>query len=393
MFKMCFLFILLMAAATGASAQACKFSPADCPVNGWDSWGTPDDSVEKLLNPVIPREVAMENRLRQWTTHVMKGIAEKEGWEVAEVDEGGSSGFRAADGSVLSYDLRPPHWFLMTYQFIVNQDSLQAWRTWLTDFGARRMNSVNDYAGHATAVQDQVQACMDSANHYSDLKGKYMTEHFEAYQKALLAGNKTVTNNYEKDVARYDKKITEFTDKAGTIGHNPGSEEKEKNFDAEAKALTQKFWDGTILIVQIGYNEELAKTVGSPLGGLGSPAGMGPPVGGPGASTNSVANEGFTLARWYSNSDPDNLSIDIFPRSRNILVMLLGPWVTKADQWGSYRPVYYGDKASRDQSTNKKIKSDQLQTIDFHLSGNARAIRRFLGDMPVREFNGMIARP
>jgi len=383
--RKCSLAILLTISATvwlnsDVSAQACKASPAICPPNGWENWGNADDSVDHLNNPVLPREVGMENRLRQFTTRIMEGIATREGWELTQVEDGGSSGFRAADGSVLAYELRPPHWYLFTYQFIVNQDSMTAWREWLTDFGQRRMNSVNEYASHATSVQDKVQACMDSANYYGDLKGKYMTAHFEAYQKALLAGNKAVTGNYEKDVARYDKKINEFTDKAAALQKNPGSEEKDKNYEAEGKSLNQKYWDGSILIVQIAYNQDLAKTVGTPAAGIGSPPG-----------TNNSG--GFTLAKWYLNGEPDNLSIDIFPRSKNLLLMLMGPWMTKADSYGDFRPAFYTDKTATDRSTNKKIKSDQVQTIDFHLSGNAKAIRRFVGDMPVGDFSKMIVKP
>jgi hypothetical protein len=364
-----------------ASAQACKASPAICPTNGWENWGTPDDSVSHLDNPVLPQEVAMENRLRQFTTQIMARIASKEGWEMTQVEDGGGTGYRAADGSVLAYDLRPPHWYTFTYQFIINQDSMAAWRSWLEDFGQRRMNTVNENASQQLSVQDKVQACMDSANYYGDLKGKYMTAHFETYQKALMAGNKTVTANYEKDVAQYDKKINTFTDKAGTLQKNPGSEEKEKNYDAEGKTLNQKYWDGCILIVQIAFNHELAGTVGSASSGIGSPAG-----------TNSGLNGGFTLAKWYANSEPDNFSIDLFPRSKNLLLLLMGPWNTKADSYGGFRPAFHEDKIANDRSSIKKIKSDQVQTIDFHISGNGKAMHRWLSDMPVADFNKLMVR-
>jgi hypothetical protein len=365
-----------------ASAQACKASPAICPTNGWEEWGTPDDSVSHLGNPVLPQEIGMENRLRKFTTRIMESIAAKEGWEVTQVEDGGSSGHRAADGSVLAYNLRPPHWYAFTYQFIVNQDSMAAWRNWLVDFGQRRMNTVNENANRQMSVQDKVQACMDSANYYGDLKGKYMTAHIEEYQKALMAGNKTVTNNYDKEVAKFDKKMNYFTDMAGAIQKNPGSEEKEKNYDAEGKILNQKYWDGSVLIVQIAFNQELAKTGGSSGAGIGTPQ-----------ATAIGSNAGFTLAKWYSNIEPDNFSTDLYPRSKNMLLLLMGPWVAKADSYGDFRPAFYVDKTAIDGSTNKKIKSDQVQTIDFHLSGNGKAIRRFLGDMPAGDFNKIIVKP
>jgi hypothetical protein len=379
-------FLLTVAAigcmSEGVRAQACKASPAICPPNGWENWGNPEDSADRLGNPVLPREIAMENRLRLFTTRIMERIAAKEGWEVTQVEDGGSTGYRAADESVLTYNLRPPHWHMLTYQFIVNQDSMNAWRSWLVDFGQRRMNTVNENASQQMSVQDKVQACMDSANYYGDLKGKYMTAHFEAYQKALMAGNKAAISSYEKDVARYDKKINEFTDKAGALQNNPGSVEKDKNYDTEAKALNQKYWDGCVLIVQVWFNNELAKTGGASGAGIGTPT-----------ATTTGSNAGFTLAKWYSNVDPDNFSIDLYPRSKNMLLLLMGPWLTKADSYGDFRPSFFLDKTAMDRSTNKKIKSDQVQTIDFHVSGNLRSIRRFLADMPVGEFNGLIMKP
>src|SRR5262249_19037364 len=66
-------------------AQPCKYFPADCPETRSDPYGSPEDSVSRLDNPVIPIEVTMENRLRIKVTDWMNHVAAKEGWEVVQI--------------------------------------------------------------------------------------------------------------------------------------------------------------------------------------------------------------------------------------------------------------------------------------------------------------------
>lgn len=89
----------------------------------------------------------MENRLRNQMTGMMNRIAAKEGWEVVELSEDLASGARDANGNVLSYPMRSPHWMQFHFQFIVDADSLKAWSRWLMEFAQRRLD--NARAGKA----------------------------------------------------------------------------------------------------------------------------------------------------------------------------------------------------------------------------------------------------
>jgi len=136
----CLLLLLTGMCYTGFT-QSCKYFPADCPETRPDPYGSPEDSISRLDNPVIPQEITMENRLRNRVTEIMNRIAAKEGWEVVELSEDLGSGARDASGNVLPYPLRSPHWMQFRFQFIVNADSLKAWSSWLMEFAQRRLDN------------------------------------------------------------------------------------------------------------------------------------------------------------------------------------------------------------------------------------------------------------
>lgn len=269
--------LLLMGLVQTGLSQPCKYAPADCPVNGVDQYGTSDDSVARMENPVLPLEITMENRLRARATDIISHIAAKEGWEYAELSEDCGSGARDANGAVLAYALRSPHWMQFHFQVIVNEDSLQAWKSWLMEFARRRLD--NARAGKSDA-----------------------------------------------------------------------------GFEAERKRQRVHFRDASVLTVEIGFNMDFAKT------------------------PDEVAVPAVTSAPiWMSNPAPDPIAIDWINRSRNCVLLLHGNW-KKSPLGGGYK------------ATGKKIKCDQIETITVHLSGNAAAIRRCLGDWPVAELDGMIVR-
>jgi hypothetical protein len=351
-----------------ASAQSCALFPADCPVNGADSYGTEDDSTSRLGNPVIPQEITMENRLRRWMASMLGHMADNQGWQLVQISEGGSSGFRAADESVLKYPLRPPHWYVATWEFIVNNDSLKAWNDWLQQFGQQRLDRLNQNTASQTAAYDRSKPYRDSVDRYTQLMGQYMQDHITQYQKDLAAGNKAGTNAYEKAVTGYQKKSDYFTQKIADMSKDPGAEKDDADAETLRKKQTIHFRDATVLVVEFEFNNEYAKTAGSATGFA-----AGAPI-------------------WYSNTDPDPIAVNFFDRSRTNVLVLEGEWKMKADNYGGYRPAFYFDKTSVDKTTPKRIKCDQVQTIDIHLSGNQQAIRKFLAAFPRTELTALTTR-
>ncbi|HXB94617.1 MAG TPA: hypothetical protein VNU70_05645, partial [Puia sp.] len=208
----------------------------------------------------------------------------------------------------------------------------------------------------------------DSIDHYAQLMGQYMQDHIAQYQKDVMAGNKSGTGTYEKTVAAYQKKSDFFTQKIADMAKDPGAEKE----DVDAETLRKKqgihFRDASLLVVEFEFNMDYAKTAGTATGYA-----AGAPI-------------------WYSNPDPDPISIDFFDRSQTNVLLFEGEWNKKPDNYGGYRPAFYFTRTNTDKTTPKRIKCDQVQTIDIHLSGNPQAIRKFLAVLPRAEIASLIAR-
>jgi hypothetical protein len=124
-----------------ATAQ-CSLTPAECPATPRYPYGSAEDSASRMGNPLLPREITMENQLRSIATGIMDEITTREHWSYTVLSEEYGSGYNLADGSVLKYPLRPPHWLTIRYQVIVDEDSLNAWRSWLQAFAQRRLDAM-----------------------------------------------------------------------------------------------------------------------------------------------------------------------------------------------------------------------------------------------------------
>jgi hypothetical protein len=294
--------VLAFVSRSPAMAQ-CSLSPAECPTVPTAPYGSPEDSAKRMGNPLLPQEVTMENRLRRIATGVMDRITAQEHWTYSVLSEDYSFGYNVDYGSPVKYPFRPPHWLTIHYQVIVNEDSLQAWRSWLQDFAQRRMNA------------------FDAA-----LKGKVD----------------------EKTAARETGEL-----------------------DKEEKRMTFRYREASILIVEIEFNSNFARVVGTPMGSVPATAASGQVI-------------------WLNNPDP-SLAINDYPgRSHHNAVLLVGSW--KREPTGSYRPTWDYDKQATDQVSEKRIKSDQVQSIDVRLSGNAAAMKKWIADLPMDQLTSLIIR-
>jgi hypothetical protein len=133
------LFTVFLVTSKSSTAQ-CPRYPADCP----SDLQLPD-SADRFGNPIVPEEVSMEIRLRDIFTNSMQSLAEKKGWEVYQYDESAGSGHLNADRSApLVYNLRPPHNYEISFIFIVNKDSLTAWKDWYKDLEVKMQELVDE---------------------------------------------------------------------------------------------------------------------------------------------------------------------------------------------------------------------------------------------------------
>jgi hypothetical protein len=366
-------FVLLFICTVQILAQTCAEFPADCPDNGHENWGTRDDSISRLNNPVLPQEIVMENRLRNHTSDVIKKIAQKKGWAWNEISESSSSGQSKSDGTIIPYDYRAPHWCSFTFQCIVNKDSLQAWKGWLEEFSQRKLNESKVYASSTASDEGILTSYMDSANYYGQLKSKYMTDHMQEYQQALANNNTSAIKAFEKAMSGYDQKINSFVAKASNTQKKQDSKMPDGNM--ERREGTIQFRDGSLLQIEIGYNMENAATVGT----LEHHESNGLP--------------GVALINHYRNKEPDlQDALNRWSHSRNLTLMLIGNWSLIPDHYGTYKPAYLNDKKNTDNITSKKIKSDQVQTICIHLSGNNQAIHQFLSAFSAMDLTSLIVK-
>ncbi|MDP4216246.1 MAG: hypothetical protein Q8927_08590 [Bacteroidota bacterium] len=383
LFYLMFLWALAVP-CTACSQSNCPQMPADCPVEDYPNLDLSEDSVSKLGNPIIPQEVAMEHFLRRRTTALMKRIAQKEGWEVTELSEGGASGYRdlPPHDTPLNYALRPPHWFEISFQFIINKDSLAAWAAWIKDLSERRLADVNQYASRMASVEDKRKAYMDSANYYGDLKANYMTAHMAGYQQALMSGSKSGTAAYEKAVDAYDKKVNYWINKATDLQKDASSEKRQSDAEEEKNSVGQRYHDATVVTVEFRFNGENALTNEAHAAGEAS---------GSSSGGNPSGASGYSLARWYSNPKPylkDPLAL--YTHSRNFVLLLDGPWNLHPDANGIFYPSFRSNKQAIDQRTPKSIKSDRIQAISIHIAGNKAGIGRVLADLSAAELRSSL---
>lgn len=306
-----------LAVAQFRSTAQCDFRPAECPVPGADQYGSSDDSISRLGNPVLPREITMENRLRRWTADLMDRMTKKEHWRYTELSEDVSSGARADDESVLAYPLRPPHWMVIHYEVIINDDSLAAWMNWLTTFAQRRLDATMEYAKQQTSG---------------------------AATSASMAAN------------------------------SKAAEKQDKDFEDERRRMAIHYHDASLIFVEFEFNIDYVKFFGAPPATLAPPAMSG------------------TATVWFNNPNPVFNGVELSERCHSSAVLFAGDFKRLPDGQ-SYQPVWRANKAATNFSTPKTIKSDQIQSVDCHFSGNMPAIRKALADLPPQELSALIARP
>ena len=366
---------ILMIYNVNVYSQTCPDWPASCPVDNYIDGDRMEDSMKRMLNPIVSEEVTMEFRLRELTGKLVRRVAAREHWEEpVEIQEGGSSGYRDADENVLAFPLRPPHWIKFSWQIIVDKDSMQLWLDWLKDLGTRAEANVSEYANKMSAAEDRYKSYMDSANYYGDLKGNYMSAHFAKYQQDLQAGNKAGIAAYEKALAVYDDKANVFVKKATDLQKDPGAEKRGDDIQTERVQKSLMFRESVVLFIEFDFNPDL----GGPVACDCTP------------TKGGISPGGFKFVRWFNNPNPAATNFPDYTNSSNLVFGLLGGWSPVPDNKGIYRPSYKMDKKASDKITPKKIKSDEVQSICIYGSGNKSAMQKLIADLATEELNNVI---
>ncbi|HEY2722277.1 MAG TPA: hypothetical protein VGI82_11160 [Chitinophagaceae bacterium] len=375
--KVLLLLSLFLTANLMMNAQ-CSYFPADCPESG--DIEAAQDSNACINNLIVSQEITMQNDLRSQFISMMDEIAKNKGWEVYEYTESAGSGV-GANGVPTPFSLRHPHQFTISFDFVVNKDSLEAWHNWYYNDLQNASNKVVDSykQSGANLSQDQGrQKYIDSATYYSNLKAKYMTDHISEYQKALLSGDSKGQKKYEAETKKFDDKINFFINKTTdkTAQGFSDSESQFNDLDAYKRKNTIAFRNGSVIRASLNVNEYTATADD-----------------GEKKVVKQIPLTGATLGILIHNQSPNEHEIfGQYYRSPDVALFLFGKWSSSKDQYHDYHSVYSLDKKNTDAVTVKKIPCDKVQTIVLHVEGSQKYMNRFLQSFDAQKLDRLIVK-
>jgi hypothetical protein len=374
--------LLLSSLSFNAMQAQCDYFPADCPDNetlqqqAEKKWDGPADLKVK-------EEYAMQDSLRRFTTTMMQQIAKKRNWECYTFIEEQDPGI-GIDGNTkpLPYPLRRPCQWGISFVFIVNEDSLHAWQNWYKNDLQNASNKVVEsykQTGNEMSQDDNRKKYLDSANYYGNQKAKYMTDHAEDYQKALLSNDTKAQKKYEDEMKRYDDKINAYINKTNGESKKKSSASESQFNDLETYKHKNNitFRNASIIRVSLNINDYIAPADDNDdkkiIKQLPIPA--------------------TTLGLIIHNNSPDEHEIfGQYLRSPDVAMLLFGKWILKQDQYHSYHSAYFADKKNTDAATVKKIPCDKVQIIVLHVEGSPKYINEFVQSFDTEKFNHLVVK-
>ncbi len=326
----------------------------------------------------MPREINMQNDIRNLLTDQMEKIADSKKWEVYEYDENAFGIFvKPANANEKAYplpfSLRGPHMYILSFIFIVSNDSLTAWRNWRNTEMMDRANHITDSYNQSVsdpAFQETEKKYMDSADYWVNQKAAYMTAHTDEYQKALLSQDQAGIKKFYDALKPYDARSNYWINKAKdkNTGTMAGSEKLSEDFQTYRIAKTQAYRNSSIIRIKFKFNE--GDDIASETGNL--------------IPVTQLSIPGSALARQYHNDKPDEGAIfdmDQYSRTTDLAFILFGSWNLIPDKYKHYHASYTLDKKNTDKVSPKKTASDMIQTISVHIEGSPYYIGEFLKRM------------
>ena len=377
--KRILLFYFFISSISLGRAQQCPQFPADCPNMVLE---TEQDSLDQLDNLIVPQELHMALQLNRIIEPMMERIGKVNKWEMYYLGNGIGAGIGVKDKhEPLPYPLRPPFECSHSYVFIINQDSLKAWKSWFEgELRNKSSDVLQSYQQASTDISqnDRMKAYMDSAKVYTDKETEYANKHASEYQAALLSNNQKGIKAYEDGLKKIQDRIDYFINRInGQQSESISSaDSKEDKFQEYRSRNMRHFRSASILLVTLDFNtpiwlpseeDDLKQTF------LNLP--------------------GATLAAKMYNLHPlETTQIDKYRRSSDFAIVLLGKWVTKPDKYTAYHSSFTLDPANTDVVTPKKYTCDKVRTMGIHVEGNKQAIDLFLKNLDINLLNDLIVK-
>lgn len=348
-------------------AQECPNYPADCPETG--TIEASQSIAVRTSNHAFPQVIKMQDNMRSLITIMMENISKKLHWPMVELTEFTSEGalYTNDKGIVdfIPYPLAPPAEFSITFQFIVNKDSLQAWKNYQSDYDNRHSNDVSQDYNNITATTESplYKRYKDSADHYMNLYLNYVEKHKD--EGAAL---------YTKDKhpAYYQKKQTEFLDKMTALTDQTHENAGIESEEALHEIITKRFINNTVVQVRFHVNDYVAEVGDLSFGSLET-------------TSKPLPIKNVTLAKLYTIGKPGGTD----SKWKHTLFMLLGNFHTTPSK--DYKYQYHAGFAS-DKHTPKKIKTDKVQDISISITGNKKFIEKMVKFIDVDKLYGTIVK-
>lgn len=321
----------------------------------------------RLGNGILPQEIDMQDKMRVLITDMMQDAAKKLGWNVTELSEYTNENGLQRAGT--QYNLRSPHGIEITFQFIVNNDSLQTWKNYQLDYGKRALDNGTQSYHNMTAVTESplYKRYQDSVNYYLNLYTTYVTAH-ESEGADLFTK--------DKHPKYYQQKENEFINKMTAMTQQVQDNSGGKEMEGENKSKTFQYRNNTIVQITFSVNNYTAVAIDQSLGPIESTSSTYP-------MPPAIVAKLYTIPKKQTNED--------LVKWKNMLLVLLGNFHTKPNGYGYY-DAGFNHNGQGDEHTPKKIKSDKVQNISISISGNKINVEKMAKQLDLDKLNNTIVK-
>ncbi len=337
-------------------AQSCPYFPADCP----DEDGI--NTAQYLTEGLLPQEIEIKNRFRNEITNMMIKAAKQLHWQGMELGAVAGSGPLQAGATLHEY--RSPRMIFSEWQFIVDKDSITAWKNWLEDFGNRSLNNLNSYTDKSTDVANSplYKAYSDSIDDYTSKSAAYVEQH-QSEGIAVIDS---------KPYKALQSKMNEIIDKRAKLMQ--AAEGSYINPDSERTLQTARFREGATVHILFYVNYSAANIKS-----------------GDDDKVHDYNIPGCFIAKFIKVGSPVvTNNADDPGRYKHFLTILLGKWSKNMNQYNGYNSQFADLPGQNDEHTLKKTKSEKIQTIAIYIMGSEKNIQKILPFINISALNSMI---
>lgn len=319
----------------------------------------------RIKNGVLPQEVEMQDKMRFLIYDMMQNAAKGLHWHMAELSEFTNNGPLQSGGT--PYALRSPRGIGITFQFIVNTDSLEAWKNY-------QANAIKINSKKISNIYSNTQSLLGSPlyRHYQDSEMYFMKLYLTYDANKNESASKKMPRQY------YLQKVNEFKNKTKAITQpaHDTSEMQMQKIKNENETNTFHFRNCTIVQVMFRVNNDIGIPVNQSSGPIQS-------------TFINYTLPNTTLANLYTfEKKQTNTSL---VKWNNVMLILLGNFLLSKDSYGDY-PAGFTRNRQDDEHSPKKIKSDKVQTISINISGSKINIEKMVKFIDIAKLNSMIVK-